>query len=52
MTPIRPSVSPLPSFAARPDTSPRVIPATPWTKRALPWVALLRKRAPAPAEKA
>jgi hypothetical protein len=51
MTPIRPSVSPLPSFAARPDTSPRVL-ATPWTKRAFQWVALLRKRAPTPAEKA
>ncbi len=50
MTPIRPSVSPLHSFAARPD-APRAVLTTPWTKRAARWLVVFRKRAAPPVGK-
>ena len=46
MTPIRPSVSPLPSFASRPE-APQAAPSAPLAKRAAQWLVTLRKRATA-----
>ena len=52
MTPIRPSVSPLPSFATRPDDLKPAVPSISWAKRAARWLASLKKRAAADAGKA
>ena len=47
MTPIRPTVSPLHSFASRPD-APKAARPPPWPKRMAQWLAALRKRAATP----